>query len=253
MIIGSKVYEFDQSSNSMHLAKQYLQEAPDGAVFLVKELKEAHGRQDRIWSVYPGQISVTFLLKPKILSQISSDDLSLRLNQLNMAITLGIMQALEPYGVKLKWPNDFMLNDKKMGGMIMELSWAESDLQGIVVGFSINVNNIFDKSDELYNIVTSLKQELNKDFDRKLLCESLLISIDEYYQKWLDGAFDEIYGLWQNRQDYKGKNISVHQKDGKLIRGEFGDVLSNGDLVLKETEEKEVIISFYQVEQINES
>lgn len=253
MIIGSKIYEFEESSNSMELAKQHLQQAPDGAIFLVKTLKKAHGRQERNWKVYPEQISVTFLLKPKILSQIPSDDLSLRLNQLNMAITLGILETLQPYGVKLKWPNDFILNDKKTGGMIIELSWMESTLQGIIVGFSINVNNIFDESDELYNIATSLKQELGKTIDRKLLCENLLINIDKYYQKWLSQSFDEIFNSWQNVQHHKGKNINVHQKDGSLISGTFFDVLPNGDLILKESEEKEAVVPFYLVEQISES
>ena len=148
MIIGSKIYNFEESENSMELAKRNSKTAPDGSIFLVKNLKAAHGRQARIWEVYPGQLSMTILLKPQILEKIDFKDLPLSLNQLNMAVSLGTLKTLYEYDVKLKWPNDFILNDKKVGGMLIELSWIGSNLQAIIVGLSINVNNIFEKFKE---------------------------------------------------------------------------------------------------------
>ena len=272
MIIGSKAYKFDESKNSMELAKEYINTAPDGAIFLVKNLQQAHGRQDRVWTLYPEQLSVTFLLKPVNLNKISKQDLPLRLTQLNMAIALGIFNVLKKFEVKLKWPNDFMLNNKKLGGMIIELIWNESLLQGIVVGFSININNVFDHSDELYEIATSLKQVFNKNFDIDILQEKILQSIDEFYQKWLNQKFDEIFKQWKENQFYKNKIIQVHQKDRSFISGLFSDVLSNGDLILlplrqassfvpphggtsKDMQgdcDKEIIIPFYLVDQISQ-
>lgn len=251
MIIGSKAYKFDESKNSMELAKEYIDIAPDGSLFLVKNLQQAHGRQGRAWALYPEQLSITFLLKPENLDKISKQDLPLRLTQLNMAITLGIFDVLKKFDVKLKWPNDFILNNKKLGGMILELVWAESLLQGIVVGFSININNVFNHSDELYEIATSLKQVLNKNFDIDVLQEKILKSIDEFYQKWINQKFDEIFKKWRENQFYKNKIIQIHQKDKNLVTGLFSDVLSTGDLILLQGD-KEIIIPFYLVDQISQ-
>ncbi|MFH1644575.1 MAG: biotin--[acetyl-CoA-carboxylase] ligase [bacterium] len=248
MSIPSKIYTFDESENSVALAKQNINESPDGSVFLVKNLTSAHGRQGRSWKLYGGQIVVTLLLKPD-LKQISKQDMPIRLTQLNMAITLGILSALEKYSVKLKWPNDFMIEHKKVGGMIVELVWSGSELHGIVVGFSINVNNIFEHTDELYEIATSLKQSLNKNFDINELQEKILKSIDDFYKKWKSCEFDQIFNLWREKQFYKNKIIQIHQKDGSLISGLFHDVLPSGELVLQQGNE-EIIIPFYLVEQI---
>lgn len=248
MIIGSKVYKIEESKNSMDLAKEYIDQAPDGALFLVKNLLSAHGRQGRDWALYKEQLCVTFLLKPDV-SKISKKDLPLRLTQLNMAISLGILSALEKYNVKLKWPNDFMIENKKVGGMIIETVWSGNELRGIVVGVSINVNNVFEHVDELYEIATSLKQTLNKNFDIDVLQEKILKSIDDFYKKWCESKFDEIFNLWREKQFYKNKIIQIHQKDGNLISGFFHDVLPNGDLIFCQGD-KEVAIPFYLVEQI---
>ena len=117
----------------MQWAKQHLNEAPDGAVFLTEKLTHARGRQGRTWELMDGQLCVTLILKPKNLHTIKPEQLSLRLNQLNMAITHGIQEPLQTIGVGLKWPNDFMARNKKVGGIIMELVWHNEKIQGIIL------------------------------------------------------------------------------------------------------------------------
>ncbi len=249
MIIGNKIYHKQKVYNSIEWAKSKIKTTPDGVVFFADVHEYTRGRQGRIWQQYPGQLLVTVLLKPKNLAQISKKDLELRLNQLNMAICLGILQPLKDFGIGLKWPNDFVYKSKKVGGLIFDLVWQADKLLGIIFAFAINVNNIIPEDDELYKIATSIRSILNKEVDEQELLQTLLVSLDKFYKKWLNFEFDQIYDLWKNEQIYLGKNIKIHKKDGRLVEGKFFDVLPNGDLVL-ECEGHKKTISFYVVDNL---
>jgi biotin-(acetyl-CoA carboxylase) ligase len=281
-----------QCADTMDWAKQNLATAPDGAVFLADKLTSAGGRFGRVWKVYEGQLNVTFILKPKVLRNFSAEDLSIRINQLNMAVSLGIYEAIKEFDIELllklgaspmgdgstgsprarlldgarpepvegcefqkgsvgiKWPNDFIAQNKKVGGVLFHLVWEGQVPAGLICGFAINVNNVFDKSDELFETATSLAFITGRNIEMRPLYKNLLLSIDNYYQKWLSGNFDEIYKLWRKAQIYLGKPIKIHQKDGSITSGVMVQVLPNGDMLLLDESGKQKIISFYMIEQI---
>jgi BirA family biotin operon repressor/biotin-[acetyl-CoA-carboxylase] ligase len=235
--------------DSMEWAKKHLNDAPDGSVFLADRLTSAHGRGDRVWKTYDGQLSVTLLLKPREMSEFSVEDLPIRLNQLNMAVSLGVREAM-PFAIGIKWPNDFVASNKKVGGIIFQLVWHEMVPTGVICGFSINVNNTFDLADELFEFATSLNVVTGKNIEMRAFYKSLLSSINTYYKKWKAGDFDDIYKSWRNAQAYLGKPICVHQKDGTVVSGRMMQVLPNGDMLLVDDKNRQKIISFYIVDQI---
>jgi BirA family transcriptional regulator, biotin operon repressor / biotin---[acetyl-CoA-carboxylase] ligase len=228
-MIGCKIYKKKICVNSLDWARENIKTAPHGAVFLSDTHEVARGRDGRLWQQYPGQLLVTVLLKPGFGS----------LTNLNMALTLGILQPLKKYGVGLKWPNDFILNNKKVGGMILESVWSGDELEGVILGFGLNVNNVFDSKDELSKIATSLVAHTKKQIDIEDLLKKLLVSLNVYCDK-------EVYKEWKSNQIYLNKKITVHKKDGTVVCGIAKDFLPNGDLVLC-AGEKEEIIPFYVV------
>ncbi|MFA5074478.1 MAG: biotin--[acetyl-CoA-carboxylase] ligase [Candidatus Babeliales bacterium] len=253
MIIGSKIFHKKSCYNSIEWAKENIEIAADGSIFLADIHEYTHGRQDRIWQSDLEQIKVSILLKPEILSSYPEQILS----TLNMALTLSIFDTLKNYNlelnkIELKWPNDFMYQNKKIGGVLFNLVWQETYPKAIIFSFAINVNNTFTKSNELYNIATSLKQILNKDINKQALFTNLIKNIDKYYQKWLNLEFDNIYNLWSKNQNYIGKKIKIHNFDKTISYGLFKDVLQNGDMVFVDDQNnQEKIISFYVIEQID--
>ena len=250
MVVGSKIYQKEKCYNVLDWAKEEINTAPDGSVFLADVHEYTHGRQGRAWKNYPEQLKITVLFKPELLKTTEKNYIPLRLNQLNMAMTMAIHKSLQEYNIGLKWPNDFMLNNKKVGGIIMELVWQNGRPIGIVMALAINVNNTILPSDQIYDIAISLKDYTNKTVDKQALQDSLIKNIDTFYQKWINQEFDQLYNLWKNAQSYLGKKISIHQKDGAKIKGYFENVLSNGDLVLKTSGDKK-IIPFYIVEEVS--
>jgi BirA family transcriptional regulator, biotin operon repressor / biotin---[acetyl-CoA-carboxylase] ligase len=247
-IIGSKIYQTETCNNSLKWAKKFLQKAPDGAIFLANKLSFARGRQKRVWSVFAGQLMVTILLKPENLKK--EENLSLHLNWLNMALSLGILEPIKKYGVKLKWPNDFIAQDKKLGGMLMELVWQEARPKGIILGFALNINNIFVPQDSLFPIATSLTMLTKKFVDKENLFQQIISTLDLWYQLWMKKKFDKIYEEWKEQQLYQGQVISVHHKDGTVVSGVVHKFCNNGDIILETSFGNNKKIPFYIVEEI---
>jgi len=250
MTIGKSVYRLHTVDDSMKWARSHIDDAPDGSVFLADVLTQAKGRSTRTWSLYPGQLIVTMLLKPSILSLVAPDDVAIRINQLAMAIGLGILTPLKPYGARLKWPNDFSINDKKLGGMLMHLVWHGSTPRGIVIGFALNINHVFQADDPLVNTAISLQMVTGAECNRRALYKEMLVSLNGWYQCWQQQQWMEIYKQWKEEQAYLGRTITVHQKDGTCVQGNAHQVMPNGDLVLTDDRKKQSIVSLYQVEDV---
>lgn len=250
MTIGSKLYRTQSTNDSMAWAKEHINDAPDGSIFLADTLTHARGRQGRTWQVSAGQLLVTMLLKPAQLALFSADDFAIRLNQLTMAISLGILEPLKQYGVQLKWPNDFVALHKKVGGILVHVIWSGSKPLGVIVGFAINVNNEFSEDNELFPIATSLKMVTRSDQELRPLYKNIVVSLNAWYTSWQAGQFMEIYKSWKEHQAYLGATLEIHQKDGSLIKGTAQQVMPNGDLLLIDQNKKQQVISFYQVDEI---
>jgi biotin-[acetyl-CoA-carboxylase] ligase BirA-like protein len=235
----------------MSWAKDHLSDVSDGTVFLADELTKARGRDGRVWKCTSGQLMVTIALKPSF-KLISHDNFGVRLNQLNMSLSLGILAAIKEYGVSLKWPNDFIAqaNHKKVGGMLMSVVWEDDDLKGVILGFAININNKFDEQDELFSIATSLSELAGHAIEIRQIYFNILKSLDDFYALWRDEKFDDIYKKWRKEQLYLGKVIEVHKKDGSLIKGLLKQVMPNGDIILREDGRGEEILSFHVVENL---
>lgn len=147
-IIGSKIiYRSHCPGSSIDWAKQEFDNVSDGTVFLADTYGCARGRHGREWSLYPGQMILTFILKPDFMLD-HNDSLDRASLYLNMSISAAIADVLSLYNVGLKWPNDFVFLTKdsrvlKVGGMLIEAVWHAAKLKGFIVGIAINATNEF--------------------------------------------------------------------------------------------------------------
>ena len=251
MIIGSKLYRTATTADSMGWARSLINEAPDGAIFLADQYTHLRGRQGRTWEIMPGQLVVTMVLKPLLLKVIHNDDLNIRLNQLNMAISLGILTPLKKYNAGLKWPNDFIIDKKKVGGLLLQVVWNGEVPIGIIAGFALNINNSFAQDHELSPIATSLADSTGAQQDIRAIYKEVLMAIDAWYAAWQQMEFSSIYKAWREEQFYLGQPITVHQKDESICSGIAQQVMPNGDLWIADEQKKQHAISFYQVEEVH--
>ena len=244
--IGACVLTLESCQNSMDAAKFQLADLAHGTVLHIKNLASARGRQGRIWQLMPGQFLMTFVLKPeqKLLQRENA------LPSLFMALSLGVLEPLKKYDVGLKWPNDLVMQGKKLAGILMESVWQGNGLQGLVVGFAVNVNNQFEADNSLQKIAISLRAVYHQEFDLHELEQQFLQSLNHFYDQWVAGSFKDLFLAWQEAQYCIGKQISVHHADGSVVCGVMQGVTEKGDLVLKDGAGNEHIILYAQVLQI---
>lgn len=168
---------------------------PDGTIITTDYQTAGRGTKTNTWESARFQnILMGVLLKPEILvSDIA---------KLVKVVSVSIQQTLEKFGIesKIKWPNDIMVGDKKIGGILIESSVTKNEVDYVVVGIGLNVNQVYFR--HLTDIATSIKKE-KKEVEREHVQVSLLENLNKFYLEFLTGkrSYLEIY----NRFKYENK------------------------------------------------
>lgn len=205
-----KFKEIDSTNNYLKNSYKLL----DNFTFVVAEFQsKGKGRNDRVWSSEEGaNLMFSFLIKDQ--------DLLKKYSALSIISAVEVAKVLEGYqikGVSIKWPNDVLINDKKVCGILLE----GQILEYLVVGIGLNVNQkVF--PDGLRRPATSLSLETNKDFN-----------IDEIEQKLFSNIVKDISNLnekdcldyFRNHNYLLNKRVKVLMNDQPFI----GEVIGIDD------------------------
>lgn len=178
----------------------------------------------------------------------SSSKKSYNLPSLYYALNVALYDALHTVtdNLFIKWPNDLVLNTKKVGGMLCEPVWTGSTLEGLVLGVGLNINNHFESSHDLSRIATSLTDETGMTYDLNALLATVNRELTRWYREWCVGEHDMIWRRWRGRHLPTGTRMRVHTVDENSLEGKLVDVLSTGTLVLA-TGEREMKLTIADV------
>jgi BirA family biotin operon repressor/biotin-[acetyl-CoA-carboxylase] ligase len=207
---------------------------PSGTLLLAEEQTNGKGRKQRIWFSLPEQ-SLTFsiLLKEKIpFSQ---------LNILNLATAVAVAQAIEnlyQLKINLKWPNDVLIDGKKVAGILLESSSKGDHLEKVVIGIGININQPFFKGSFSLS-PTSIRLEFGKVVSREKFLSEFLNIFEELFLD-LPGGNNKILTYWRERCRMIGEKIKVVDENVEKY-GVFEDIDDNGYLLLKTADGTEKI------------
>ncbi len=223
-----KLYKLDAIGSTNAYLKQlntdFLQDS-----FTVVTANYQHsgkGQSSNIWTSQRGKNLLFSIL-------IKFNDFTIEKSAyLNFAISIAIYQVLREYLplTKIKWPNDIMAGKRKICGILIENSVRGVKINHSIVGIGLNVNQVLFK-DDLLN-ATSLKKELNKEFDRDLLLDKLMKSVKNQINRLENNLFKEL------KADYESvlfkKNIeALYASDNKHFTGEIVGVSKIGLLQIK--------------------
>ena len=203
---GKRIHHFfrTDSTNRVALDLGYANEA-EGAVVLAEQQTAGRGRAGRTWhSERATGIYVTLLLRPKI-SPVQAPLLTMMAG-LSAHAAIQAQTGLHP---DLKWPNDLMLNGKKLGGILTEMHAETTLVRFVIVGIGINVNQ--DKFPaELSEIATSLYAETGKAQSRLELLTRLLREFETDYNRFLREGSASITERFAKVSSYaSGKKVRV--------------------------------------------
>lgn len=213
------------STNKDLLAKA--EHLPEFYVLATDFQSAGKGRMDRSWEAKPGSsVMASILLRPRF-SQSSG------IGWLSLLTALAITRAISDLGLapKIKWPNDVLIKEKKISGILAE---AASDLSCVVIGFGINVNQ---SAQQLpVDTATSLSMENAGAVDRDQLLAAVIENIRSLYIELSDAGGDaQASGLRQAILDLSatvGSQVSIEFPDGKKVFGLAKDIDESGRLVI---------------------
>ena len=168
--------------------------AIEGTLIYTDNQTKGKGQRGASWnSETASNVTASVILKPHFLSIENSFYLS-KISALTVYDVLAEILDESQYDIKIKWPNDILVNKRKIAGILIENNFNHLFIQHSVVGIGLNVNQtVFDG---LENTVTSLQLLTNRHFDRNDVLEKLCIHLEKWYLKLKElkfGFIDEHY------------------------------------------------------------
>ncbi len=241
--IGNLIVRLSSTDSTNNYANSQIRDndLPEGTVFLAYDQTAGRGQLRNFWESEAGKnLTFSIVLYP--------DFLEIRRQfQLSKVTTLGIYKALNKYvdGLKIKWPNDIYVGNKKLGGILIENSIMYGLLKTSVIGIGLNVNQEVFMS--MAPNPVSMCQLTNQHYDCEDILREILSGIDWYYSLLKDGEDEKI--------DLEFLNVLYRRSELHLFRAESGDfegeicgVNEIGQLLIKRTDGKILDFHFKEVE-----
>lgn len=222
--VGRKVVYFPQLSSTMDVAREEARRgAAGGTVIITGEQTGGRGRHKRLWLTPPGNIALSVILYPDVawlpyLIMISS-----------LAVVYAITSATR-LKAGIKWPNDILIDGKKVGGILIENEISGDNTARAVIGIGININVEESEIKGSSVPVTSLEKETRQIVEKAHLVSRLLGEMERLYLELPDG--ESIYREWRDKLVTLGKRVVV--ASGKEnMEGTADSLDTSGALVLK--------------------
>ena len=203
--IGSDILFIPEVDSTNNLAKKYLLDGADEGLVLVAESQtKGKGRLGRNWhSPAETGIYLSLILKP----DLKPDSFSF-FTLLGGVATVSTLNEFSNQRASLKWPNDIVINNKKISGLLCELIQTQGKPHGLIIGIGINANHLGEQfPSNLKKKSTSLRIVNGAPVDRLTVIQSLLMQIDLEYNTYLTQGKQPVIKKWCLNTDLFGSKL----------------------------------------------
>lgn len=226
------VYRISAVDSTNRLIRDLAAEGVAPGLAVVAEHQTAgRGKGKRFWFSEPGKgFALSLLLRPtRPVEEVSQLTLVL-----GVAVAEAIVQATG-VAAELKWPNDILVDGRKLCGILCELVLTpEGDMAHVIAGIGLNVNvAASDFPPVLENIATSLAIEAGRAIDAEAVLSAVLVSVERWMKRWEDEGFDPIRQAWIARSCTIGREISFDAGEARC-RGVATDLGPDGSLSIRD-------------------
>ncbi len=210
--------------------------ARDGSLVMANEQTAGRGRMQRRWITRRNtSLAFTLIFRPEKTDLIPFNS---PLGALGVAIALENLSDAHP---QIKWPNDVLLNGKKVCGILTEASWQGDRLAGVVIGIGINIaSSAIHPEDDFIFPAGTLEKCLEKPPDRLDLLAEVIRLIFLWQPKLGSPEFLE---AWNQRLAFRGKRVKINCPGQEILNGEILYIDQDGCLRVKQDNGEEVSIS----------
>jgi len=196
-------------------------------VIIAEEQTAGRGRRGRSWLSPPAQ-NLYYTLALRVTGGPK------RLSGLSLVVGLAVMRALREMGVPhagVKWPNDIYVDERKVAGILLELTGDPADVCHVVIGIGINVNMTSLDAEAIDRPWTSLRLERSEPVDRNALVKVLSLSLDDYLRRHREQGFAGLRAEWESHNVWQSKRCCLNTGN-ELICGDVLGVDDEGALRL---------------------
>jgi len=230
--IGKEIHYFPELKSTNIMAKEKAlhraEGVSEGTLIIAERQSGGKGRLGRKWFSPAGGIWLSIILYP----QLSPSYIS-RVTLMTAVAAVKAIEICTQIEPQIKWPNDILINEKKVCGILTEMSAELDIINWVVVGIGVNVNIDHQRFPEDIQANTiSLKEVSGEEVLRVKLAQTFLQEFEKYYEKLKRKEFSSILKEWKLYSHTLGKKIRVDMGE-RIITGEAIDINEEGALILK--------------------
>lgn len=228
---GRHVVHHDECDSTQVIAHELAQGgAVDGTVVIAERQLQGKGRLARPWaSDNANGLWMSLIMRPELAPQDAP--------QLTLVAAVSIVRAIESLTkVKpvIKWPNDILLNELKLTGILTEMQADPDRVQSVILGIGMNINQSREEfPKELEMIATSLQIETGETMDRAHMAATILNYLEQYTRLYVEKGFTAIKLLWESYSNTIGRKIRVTMVN-EVVEGEAIGITAEGTLQVKQ-------------------
>ena len=216
--------------------------APDFSLVIADEQTSGRGRMDRTWFTPPNSaLAMSLILRPTAIEHSHP-------SRMTGLLAISLAESLLKLGLtpKIKWPNDILLNGRKVAGVLVESTWLGEELVAMVLGLGVNVLTAsVPPAEQLHSPATSIESELGQPVNRAELIKDILTRVLDWRP---DLGTDTFLKAWEKNLAFIGQQVQVQEKGKINIVGELLGLDSDGSLILGNELGKSITIHFGEVQ-----
>ncbi len=221
-----------------HLAERG---AEEGTTVVAEHQTAGRGRHGRTWFSPPGAgLYVSVVLRP--VGPLARRNPAVLLTLASGVAVAEAVRAVTGLPAKIKWPNDVVINGRKLAGILAESAAHGGTLQHVVLGFGVNLQAAVCPP-ELASRLTSIQAETSRPADRAGTLAEILAAIAERYADLRAGRFDAILGAWRRLAWALPAALVEWDSPGGVVRGRAEDIDEHGALLVRVDGRIERIVS----------
>jgi BirA family biotin operon repressor/biotin-[acetyl-CoA-carboxylase] ligase len=230
--IGQKIFYFPELESTNIIAKvkasPRVEGINEGTIIIAERQSAGKGRLGRRWFSPLGGIWLSIILYPQL-----SPSYIPRITLMTAVAIVKAMERCAQIKAQIKWPNDILINEKKVCGILTEMSAELDMINWVVVGIGINVNvDHREFPEDIQEKIISLQEFLGKEISRVRLAQILLEEFEKYYERLKRREFSSILKEWKLYSHTLRRKIKINM-GAKIITGEAIDINEEGALILK--------------------
>ncbi len=214
---------FETISSTNDKAKEFAGQGIYNLVITAKKQEGGKGRFGRKWNSELGGLYMTIILK---------EEHPARIKYLTLIASIAVAKSIKTISqlnARVKWPNDVLISDKKVCGILTETIHGKENYALVGIGVNVNIDKF---SNSIKNKATSLKLESKKTFSIENMSKSIIKNFSSLYKCYESKSYKKIISLWKKSSHTLGKDIKAKTLNGDFV-GKAIDVDDGCNLILK--------------------